>query len=147
MGINGGARPGAGRKPKDEKFKVPIAKAEKRIADKLPMLIDKALELAEGVLVEDVNIITMQRSVYQKPPDLGAIKYLVDRIMGKPTERQEVTGANGSALEVTTPAIEKATQEITAWRKQMSEQLNGLNALPTQPTPATPTESLTTRKD
>lgn len=61
--------------------------------------------------------------------------------------KQEVTGANGGALEVTTPAIEKATQEITAWRKQMSEQLNGLNAPPTQPTPATPTESLTTRKD
>ena len=88
---NGGARPGAGRKPKDEKFKVPIAKAEKKIADKLPMLIDKALELAEGVLVEDFNIVTMQTSIYQKPPDLGAIKYLVDRIMGKPTERKEIT--------------------------------------------------------
>lgn len=88
---NGGARPGAGRKPRDEKFKVPIAKAEKRIADKLPMLIDKALELAEGVHVEDFNIVTMQTTVYQKPPDLGAIKYLVDRIMGKPTERKEIT--------------------------------------------------------
>lgn len=88
---NGGVRPGAGRKPKDEKFKVPIAKAEKRIADKLPMLVDKALELAEGVLTEDVNIITLERSVYQKPPDLGAIKYLIDRIMGKPTEHKEHT--------------------------------------------------------
>lgn len=55
------------------------------------MLIDKALELAEGVLVEDFNIVTMQTTVYQKPPDLGAIKYLVDRIMGKPTERKELT--------------------------------------------------------
>jgi hypothetical protein len=86
---NGGARPGAGRKPKEEKFKVPIAKAEKKIADKLPMLVDKALELAEGVLIEDFNIVTMETSIYQKPPDLGAIKYLVDRIMGKPTERKE----------------------------------------------------------
>jgi hypothetical protein len=86
---HGGAREGAGRKAKPDKFKVPIAKAEKKIADKLPMLIDKALELAEGVLIEDFNIVTMETSIYQKPPDLGAIKYLVDRIMGKPTERKE----------------------------------------------------------
>lgn len=98
---NGGARPGAGRKPRDEKFKVPIAKAEKKIADKLPTLIDKALELAEGVLVEDFNIVTMQTTVYQKPPDLGAIKYLVDRIMGKPTERKEVTSLDKPLGEMT----------------------------------------------
>ena len=29
--------------------------------------------------------------IYQKPPDLGALKYLADRIMGKPTERKEHT--------------------------------------------------------
>lgn len=55
------------------------------------MLIDKALELAEGVLSEEFDLLTMKASVYQKPPDLGAIKYLVDRIMGKPTERKEHT--------------------------------------------------------
>ena len=88
---HGGAREGAGRKAKPDKFKLPIAKAEKKIADNLPMLIDKALELAQGVHVEDFNIATMQTTVYQKPPDLGAIKYLVDRIMGKPTERKEVS--------------------------------------------------------
>lgn len=88
---NGGARPGAGRKPTALRFESQVRKAEKKIADNLPMLVDKAIELAEGVLVEDVNIITMERSVYQKPPDLGAIKYLIDRIMGKPTERKEHT--------------------------------------------------------
>lgn len=98
---HGGSRPGSGRKSRDEKFKLPIAKAEKRIADNLPMLIDKALELAQGVLVEDVNIVTMQRSVYQKPPDLGAIKYLVDRIMGKPTERREITTPDKPLEEMT----------------------------------------------
>lgn len=87
---NGGARPGAGRKPKAEKFKLPIAKAEKRIADKLPMLVDKAFELAEGVLIEEYNLVTGKPQVYQKAPDLGAIKYLIDRIMGKPTERADV---------------------------------------------------------
>lgn len=98
MGQNGGARPGAGRKPKDEKFKLPIAKAEKRIADRLPLLIDRALELADGVTVQEVDK-DGGVAVYTKPPDLKAIIYLVDRIMGKPTERQEVSGPDGSPIE------------------------------------------------
>ena len=61
--------------------------------------------------------------------------------------KQEVSGPNGTALEITMPALDKAAKEITEWRKQMSEQLNGLNAPPTPLMPATPTESLTTRKD
>jgi hypothetical protein len=89
-GPNGGARPGAGRKPKAEKFKVPIAKAEKKIADKLPWLIDQALELAEGVVVQEFDKEGNSR-IYQRPPDMKAIAYLVDRIMGKPTDRRELT--------------------------------------------------------
>lgn len=89
MAENGGARTGAGRKPKDEKFKLPIAKAEKKIADKLPWLIDRALELAEGVVVQEVSKDGLR--IYQRPPDMNAIKYLVDRIMGKATERRELT--------------------------------------------------------
>src|SRR5690242_360996 len=87
---NGGARPGAGRKPKDEKFKIPIAKAEKKIADKLPWLIDQAMELAEGVVVQERDKEGGLR-IYQRPPDMKAIAYLVDRIMGKATERKEIT--------------------------------------------------------
>ena len=89
-GQHGGFRPGAGRKAKDEKFKVPIAKAEKKIADKLPWLIDQAMELAEGVVIQERDKDGRER-IYQRPPDMGAIKYLVDRIMGKPTERKELT--------------------------------------------------------
>jgi hypothetical protein len=87
MAQNGGARPGAGRKPKDEKFKQPIAKAEKRIADRLPWLVDKMMELAEGVAVEKPGL--AGPVVYQLPPDYKAIAYLIDRVMGKPTERKE----------------------------------------------------------
>lgn len=97
MGQNGGARPGAGRKPKAEKFKLPIAKAEKRIADRLPTLIDRMFELSDGVLVEEVDRDGVPR-VYQKPPDRQAIEYLVNRILGKPTERQEVSGPDGEPL-------------------------------------------------
>ena len=87
---HGGARPGAGRKPKPDKFKIPIAKAEQKIADKLPWLIDQAMELAEGVVIQEADKDGSPR-IYQRPPDMNAIKYLVDRIMGKPTERRELT--------------------------------------------------------
>lgn len=87
---HGGARPGAGRKRKNVKFEDQIHKAESMIADRLPWLVDKAMELAEGVAVEKYNSMGVPM-VYQLPPDMGAIKYLVDRIMGKPTERKELT--------------------------------------------------------
>ena len=100
MGQNGGARPGAGRKPKDEKFKLPIAKAEKKIADKLPWLVDQALELAAGVVVQEMDATGAPR-IYQKPPDREAIKYLLDRIMGKPTDRKEIVNPDKPLSEMT----------------------------------------------
>src|SRR4051795_405957 len=89
MAGTGGARPGAGRKRKMAKFETQIQKAESAIADRLPWLVDKAMELAEGVYVEKPGL--TGPIVYQLPPDMNAIKYLVDRIMGKPTERRELT--------------------------------------------------------
>jgi len=86
----------AGRPPKRDKFARPIAAAEKRIVDWLPELIDLKMQLARGVLVEDINPVTGDQTVYQKPPDGKAIEYLIDRIMGKPTERREHSGEVGS---------------------------------------------------
>jgi hypothetical protein len=101
MAGKGGARPGAGRKPKAEKFKQPIAKAEKRIADRLPSLIDKMLDLADGVMVEEVDL-SGEKTVYQRPPDRVALIYLIDRIMGKPTERRELSGPERGPIPVET---------------------------------------------
>lgn len=95
---HGGARAGAGRKPKAIKYESQIKKAEKRIADKLPWVVDKLLELGEGVVVQEIGL--AGPIVYQKPPDRDALKYLADRIMGKPTERQEITGADGDPIPV-----------------------------------------------
>ena len=92
---NGGARPGAGRKPKAEQFKVPIAKAEKKIVDHLPAILDNMFALAKGVSVLGSNS-AGEEVVYVKPPDYKANEYLLNRIMGKPTERQEVTGEGGN---------------------------------------------------
>lgn len=98
MAQNGGARSGAGRKRKTDKFGTQIQKAEGMIVDKLPWLVDKAMELAEGVQVEKPGLVGPV--VYRLPPDITAIKYLLDRIMGKPTERREL-------------ALEKPLEEMT----------------------------------
>jgi hypothetical protein len=77
----GGARPGAGRKPKAEKYQTPIQAAEQRIADRLPELIDRMFDLS-------------------KEGDRDATVYLINRVMGKPTERVEAETNNNSTLEV-----------------------------------------------
>lgn len=96
----GGPRPGSGRPRKREQHAGQIKKAEKRIADHLPELIDLQMELARGVLVEDVNPITGDRVVYKTPPDRAAGQYLINRILGRPTERREITGQDGEALRI-----------------------------------------------
>lgn len=53
----------------------------------------------------------------------------------------EITGKNGGPLQMTTPALEQAQQELAEWRKQRMSELSSLpSAVPTPPTSATPTE-------
>ena len=84
----GGARPGAGRKPKAEKFETVINLAERQIVDKLPKLLDNMMDLANGVAVEETDAYG-EKKVYERPPDRQACEYLINRIMGRPTERTE----------------------------------------------------------
>ena len=91
---------GPGRKRKADKFARPIARAEKQIADQLPALITNMLTLANGVLVEDTNPVTGNVQIYQKPPDRAANEYLINRILVKPIERQEIGGVDGGPIEV-----------------------------------------------
>lgn len=123
MAENGGARPGSGRKAKAEKFKLPIARAEKRIADRLPELIENMFVLANGGYerveeqwapagslyvgggkmypdLPDEELVLIKRTSSIADRDRAANQYLIDRIMGKPTERQEIAGAGGGAIEV-----------------------------------------------
>jgi hypothetical protein len=116
---HGGERAGAGRKSKAEKFGPQINKAEKRIADKLPLLIDNMLHLAEGgyervkekfelgevrdekgrIVRDDkgdplMQLVVVERTVEIADKDRAANIYLIDRILGKPTEHQEVVGGD-----------------------------------------------------
>lgn len=89
MGNRGGARPGAGRKPRAQAHATPIATAEKRIADKLPQLIEKLFELADGVSIQETDKDGVP-IVYLRPPDRQALEYLINRVMGKPVEKRDV---------------------------------------------------------
>lgn len=91
MAQRGGKRPGAGRKPTAFKrvlHQTPVALAEAKIAQKLPWLVDKLMELVEGVEIERVDR-NGQSRVYSQPPDRQAAEYLIDRVLGKPIARNE----------------------------------------------------------
>lgn len=68
----------------------PVQLAEAKIAAKLPWLVDKLIELVEGVEVERVDR-QGQRRIYSQPPDRQAAEYLIDRVMGKSTQPVDVT--------------------------------------------------------
>jgi hypothetical protein len=119
---------GPGRKRKADKFARPIAKAEKQIADQLPQLIENMLHLAHGgyerieeewqpaglVYVgsgesarrafpelpsDQPVLVKRKRSIADK--DRQANEYLINRILGKPIERQELSAAIDAAIQLT----------------------------------------------
>lgn len=111
MAKRGGARPGAGRKPRAEKYATPIADGERRISDRLPWLIEKQFELADGVLVQEMT--KEGAFVYKTPPDRQAIEYLINRVMGKPIEKKDVNVRTDNWVfdptETDTPEADDAT--------------------------------------
>jgi hypothetical protein len=137
-GNSGGKRAGAGR-PAKPKHQAVIERAEKRIADRLPEILDNLFHLATGgyerieeewepagtVIVDGSEIVEtergpravkVKRSAYPDRPadelvlvrrrvsiadkDRAANTYLADRILGRPTERQELSTPEGGAIRV-----------------------------------------------
>lgn len=103
---HGGARPNAGRRASEVRklLEKPIQAAEKRIADRLPHLIENLMVLADGVMVEDVNLVTGEVGVYRKPPDRAANEYLINRVMGKPTDKTEAEVNLTGGVQIFLPA-------------------------------------------
>jgi hypothetical protein len=119
---NGGSRPGAGRKPKADKYIADINKAEKKIRDKLPDIVDAQIGLALGVVVKEKNPITFEDQYYTTIPDRAAGQYLMNRIMGTPTQKQEVSGPEGGPIPVQflpEPSYEAAVNSITKKAKSL----------------------------
>ncbi|HAH85763.1 MAG TPA: hypothetical protein DCL60_00155 [Armatimonadetes bacterium] len=96
---SGEPKPGTGR-PGRKKHSAAIRRAEKRIADRLPELVDSLFDLALGVPVEKESN-DGERVVYIKPPDRQAILNLLNRVMGKPAERRESAGKKGGPSPMT----------------------------------------------
>lgn len=88
---HGGRRPGAGRKPKVELLAGPIERIKADIEELAPLVGPSLRELVEGIWVEETDRKGNHR-VYQQPPNLGAIVEVINRTLGKVTEKHEVTG-------------------------------------------------------
>lgn len=78
-----------GRPRKADLYAGAIARAEARIAKNLSRYIEHMEALAEGVMVQEEPVPGVP-IIYQRPPDRQANEYLINRIMGKPTERTDV---------------------------------------------------------
>jgi len=91
---------GPGRPRKAEKYAGQIAATEDRIADLLPTLIANLLTLANGVMVQDVSPFDGSTLVYKEPPDRKANEYLIDRILGRPTQAIEADVASDGSLTI-----------------------------------------------
>jgi hypothetical protein len=72
----------------------------------LPGIVDRMLELADGVTVQEPGPDGEPR-IYSRPPDRDAAKYLIDRILGRPTERiqHELERLSDDELISTTAAL------------------------------------------
>lgn len=139
---HGGARSNAGRKRKIEKYQSAIEKAELRIAQKLPDILENLEILADGgqqVVTEKyqpAGLVTLTKqddegNAYQVPafPDLDPLEqvlvertvvtagrdrasnqYLADRVMGRPTQRQEID-LEGNGINITVRHVTHAPSE------------------------------------
>lgn len=131
----------AGRPRKLDRHAGAVVKAEKRVADRLPELVDNMLILANGGYqrveeqwapagslyigsgkdsvkmypdLPDDELVLVKRTVSIADKDRQANEYLINRIMGKPTERQEISGPDRGPIPVETYDYNAAIAEITA---------------------------------
>ncbi len=116
----GGARPGSGRKPKQSRLIVQevTALTRDKLEEWLPRLLENLKYLADGGYerVEETlepngagDLVAVKRTVSVAEPDRAANQYLIDRLLGRPTERKEVGGLDGQAIPI---EFEAALQAI-----------------------------------
>jgi hypothetical protein len=95
---HGGARDGAGRKPKALRYACELAEAENKIIAALPEVIDRLIAAA-------------------KAGDVAASRYLLDRVFGRVKE-QAATPADDTALPYSAADLER-DESKKAWRDRM----------------------------
>lgn len=139
----GGYRPNAGRKKTDRpsvpKSENVINRAKRDFERMTPETIEALKTLALGTSFEGKD-----GKVYKERPSLAAIELILAYGIGKPVDKQEITGKNGSALipaQIDAKSIEERLGSLLALAKgrqdskgtdsQLSEQV----PLPTTPPP------------
>lgn len=106
--------------PKRLTEKQAVTKAEHRVRRSLARHIAKLEELAKGVYIVEPTrkghtpkqlilrdtetgeeeVLGFGLAIYKTLPSREALQYLIDRGMGKPPQRQELTGAEGTAIQI-----------------------------------------------
>ena len=127
----------AGRPRKADRYAAPVAQAEDRIADRLPKLVATMLRLAEGgYTIEEEEyqpaglveigqgegrmlaypdkpadeLVLVKRRRRKAAPDRKAAEYLIDRILGRPTQQVEAevqTSTGGELREAFLAAVDQ----------------------------------------
>lgn len=98
--------------------------AEDRIRQHLPDLVDRAIDLALGVVVQEEYLENgaLRTRIYARPPDARALMYVLDRVMGKPAQRVEMTGQTSVAPVIVTmmPRLQAIAQGLMDGTSQES---------------------------
>lgn len=115
---HGGSRVNSGRKSHESLKAIAEVNAATmaRLADWIPGLFDNLKKLADGGYQRiedkyDPEMKLIERKVSWADCDRRANEYLIDRYMGKPTERQELSGPDGGLIPV---AFEHAAEKVWA---------------------------------
>lgn len=82
-----------------------IPEVEEAIRLRLPILIARMFDLAEGVIMvstsEDKETGEYVQRIYQTSPDRQALQFLIENVIGKTPQRVELTGKDGERLNIT----------------------------------------------
>jgi hypothetical protein len=105
-GQHGGARPRSGRKSKPRINKESVDVVNEAIRERIPDLVANALKLAEGVPVQKVTP-DGEPCVYKTVPNIKAIVYLLNRLIGEPVKAVTLKGDKDA------PVVVKVLRGIT----------------------------------
>ena len=87
-----------------------IKMANGQISEKLPQIIDKLIELGNGVEAVGHERGNGQEYVDSIPPNFRALEYLCNRVLGRPVD-SSVLGAEGEVAEIKVTFVDEWRDE------------------------------------
>jgi hypothetical protein len=102
-------------KPAGKRIRPPVPPSiatDSSITEKLPQLVESLMQLAIGVTIEKET--QQGKQVYALPPNRLAAEYLINRVLGKPTERTQSSN---------TESFDEMDSELKELRKLTTDEL------------------------